>query len=428
MKYILEKENNIAIHISWLSVSKFIFFILFLYLNWYKEIWGDKSIILYGSVITLTFSLILPLGKAKQFDFDCMTGFFKVLLVFGLYCFLTGIIVSTDKTLFLSSMVTYFCFLIVLFDCCLISQREGNWVWLLKIMLLTALICGLFTIVAGKPRGNGGATVITLGPHNNPNTLAHVMIIGIYAAIVSKGRIIKKQILTVLIVLLLSYVVIQTGSRKGLISIGILLLIWIICNIRLLKWQATTRTNIISLIGIILFFSVIIWYFTNYYNDSAISYRFMRLMNDEADSANADRVQLYQYSYELWKEHPIFGVGFNQFRVHYWENTYSHSTYAEVLSCTGIIGSAIIFVPFIYFLSKAVHYARNSFSDEKHTYILYIAGMITELFLGIGNIWIYGVNHELFLLCIMGLFEYQMKNHMTIVHEKEVNRKCRYII
>lgn len=427
MKYILEKEKNIAIHISGLSVSKFIFFILFLYLNWYKEIWGDKSIILYGSVIALTLSLVIPLGKAKQLDFGCMTVFFKVLLVFGLYCFFSGIIVCKDRSLFLSSMVTYFCFLIVLFDCCLISQREGNWDWILKILLITALVCGLYTIVAGKPRGNGGATVITLGPHNNPNTLAHVMIIGIYATVVSKRSVIKKQILTVLIVLLLSYVVVQTGSRKGLISIGILLLIWIISNIRLLKWQANKRTYILSLIGIILFISVIIWYFRTYYKDSAISYRFMRLMNDEEDSANADRVQLYEFAFSLWKEHPIFGVGFNQFRVHCWENTYSHSVYAEVLSCTGTIGFLIIFVPVVHFLYKSICFAKSTYGEQKYIYIMYMAGMLTELFLGVGNIWIYGVNHELFLLCIMGLFEYQTRGKIVDVREKEVNRQCRYI-
>ncbi len=429
MKYIINEKETKLINVSSLSVSKFIFLLFNIYITWYKEIWGDKPYVLYGSVIALTLSIFIPLGKenGKKLDFNCMTGFFKVLLVFGLYCLFSGIIVCKDRTLFISSMVTYFCFLIVLFDCCVISQRDGNWIWLFKILFITALICGVYIIFWGKPKINGGVTVITLSRDNNPNSLAFVMIAGIYALIISKNKILKKQILQNLCVLMLLYIIVLSGSRKALISACIILLIWIVSNLIILKKQHNNKSNGITFICICLFIVAVIWFYKTHFMDSSMSVRVMRLLGGQEDTSNENRIELYKYAIDVWKQHPIFGIGFNQFRVYFWDNTYSHSIYAEVLSCTGTIGTIIFFLPIFYIILQMVRCARNTFSDDKYMNIMYIAGMIAELFLGVGLIWIYGVSHELFLLSLTGSFEYQF-NKKEHTCDKEAIRHCKYMI
>lgn len=419
----------IKVRITWQSVSKAILFIFVLYNNWFKEIWGNRPIVLYGSVIALTISVFIPNREENRWsiDFDSMTSFCKVLFVFGIYCFISGFIVCVNRTSFISSMITYFAFFVVLFDCCVISKREGSWDWLLRIMFFVALICYVYAIFRGYTKMNGGAKAISLGPNNNPHSLAHVMLIGVFGLVANQKKGQKVSLFNLFFVLLFSYIIVLSGSRKLLISIIILFLIWALSSLKIAKKEANRSTRDFFIVGILVAVAIIVWFFKNFYKDSDQFARFMRLFDDEEDYATETRIKMYQVAFDLWKNNPIFGVGFDQFKFYSWRGDYAHSVYAEVLSCTGVIGCFIIFAPILYTVHKVLASIRQSKEDIQYRLSICMAALLAELFLGIGQIWIYSVTHELFLLCILGIVE------NTIQEEEKEDKigeyqKCKYLL
>lgn len=427
-----EKHKTKGLHFNSLYLSKIIFVFFLIYMNWYKEIWGDLRVALYGSVLVLTFVLLFPFENESRtyLDFKCITSFYKVLLIFGIYCFFTGLFVSTDIYLLISSMSTYFSFMVVFYDCCLISYRDGGWEWLLNEYIIVALLCMVYAIIFGKPMGNGGAIVTTMSSRNNPHTLAFVFLIGIFAIVGKRQEgVISKIILKFILILFLLYGILMTGSRKTLIAVTIFITIWIISFLK-------NESNILSdfqkgILALVLLITIIlvIWYLKKYYVGTDQFQRFMRLFSDEQDSSNQERIRMYQLAWEIWKKNPIFGVGFNQYKVYSWRGDYSHSTYAEVISCTGIIGSVILFIPIIWYLLNIINSVINLETDSNYYNYICIAGIIVEFILAVGQIWIYGFTHLLFFFSIFGVYYDNVSNKLRVAIEKNGEvKKCRYLL
>ena len=433
-KYLKNKSESSGIR--WNLVSQILFFIFLLYIDWYKEIWGDKTIILYGSVILLTASLFAtPYNQGRQmFDLGSIPFILKVFFLYGVYSFISGIIICVNRSDFISSMITYFCFLLVLFDCSVIAQREGNWDWLLKCLIYSALICCVYTILFGYTSRNGNARAVTMGPQNNAHTLAHVVLMGVFSVTLYHKGEQKVSLLSVFLFLFLSYVIVLTGSRKTLLSVLLLFIIWAPSVVKFLREQAKQNTKIIMIGSLTLAVVLIAWYFVNVYKDSDQFSRLMQLFTGEEDNANESRKRMYQLAIELWEKNPVFGVGFNQYKYYSWRGDYSHSTYGEVLACGGTIGALILFVPVLRYVFRMIGSVHRTAKGEKYLYTMCLAGMITELLLAVGQIWIYGLNHELYLLCILGLYEFrveadsqnEIKQQPIIPESKKKTGQCRY--
>ncbi len=430
MKYIIESKKELYTNYTlWHNLSKGLFFVFFIYVNFYKEIWGDKPLLLYGSVVLLTISVVISFTRANcaLLDFRNLPDLIKSFFFFGIYCFIIGIIVCINQSSFISSMITYFCFFVVLFDCCIISQQANSWEWLLKILLIVSLFCAFYTILRGQPLNNGGATVITMGPHNNPNTLALVLLIGLFGLFAMNKEEGKKTLFNLFIVLVLLYSIVLTGSRKCLIASCVLFFIWIISILKAMRARKRSSSTAIVIVGLLLSAIVIGWFFANQYKDSDQFSRLLRLFEGDEDSANEDRIKMYQLAFSIWQEHPIFGVGFNQFKHYSWRGDYSHSVYAEVLSCTGLLGTLILFIPVIKNTINVLKTLFKTNGDNRYIYSICLAGVLTEFILGLGQIWVYGINHMLYLLCITGLFEnYRNKTDSYMVKKGEIE-KCQYI-
>ena len=425
-KYVRTTASRIKLS---LSIPKFVFFLLYLYLNWYKEIWGDLPIMLYGSVIALTLSLFLPISDEKYrfFNFQDLTGFFIVLFIYGVYSFISGILVCIDRTNFVSSMVTYFSYLVVLFDCCLISKRDGSWNWLLTIMIIVAFICCFQVILWGKPMRNAGATVITMSAINNPNSASLVMLFGIYGLVVNSEQRMKYLWLRIPVVLMLFYAIMLTGSRKVLIATSMLLILWLFGILRNLQTNPNTSESLRTVFFILLAVIAVIIFIRRYYVNTEQFERLMRLSDDFENPENSSRIGLYQTAFEVWKQHPILGVGFDQYKLYTEYGSYSHSTYAEVLSCTGLIGGAILFSPVLKYTVNILKCAFQANNEYHNFFFMCFAGVLIQLFLGVGQIWTFGLSHELFLICVFGMFEYSYRAIDETGIQREGKIRCNYI-
>lgn len=426
-KYI--KNAAGSLNVTWLDVSKLLFLVFLLYMNWYKEVRGDVSAILYGSVLLLTISLLLPFGEEDQrhIDLTCMTEFYKVLLVFGIYCLISGVIVSYYKALFFSSIITFFCYLVVLFDCCLISRRDGGWEWLLKEMLCVAIICSFQTVLFGKGMMNGGAIAITMGELNNPNALAHVVLIGIISLASLNKNTLKNIWILILLLLLMAYTILISGSRKNLISLGLFLMVWGYSARHRIKFAKDREVKAEDIIALILVAVVAVCYFISRYVNTDQYNRLLRVFTGEDETTYNGRIGMLKDAFSIWSAHPIFGIGYDQYKIYSGYGGYSHSTYAEVLSCTGVIGTLILFIPIIRYLFIMINSIANTENEVKSKHIMCFAGLIIELFLGIGQIWIYGITHELFLVCILGKYDEYYRQYTNEIKSEREGSLCRYI-
>ena len=69
------------------------------------------------------------------------------------------------------------------------------------------------------------------------------------------------------------------------------------------------------------------------------------------DASTETRVSFILYALKLFSEHPLIGVGIDNFKFYSYtfnnayKEVYSHSNWAELLSCTGIIGTILFYLP-----------------------------------------------------------------------------------
>ena len=385
--------------IRYLDLSKFSVAVFLIYINWYKEAYSNFSLVLYGSVFLMVLFLVLsripinrnPLLIAKTF------------IWFGIYSFITGLFVSVDLGLFFSSMTTYFEYLIVFLVCIYISNAENNIDWLFKIMVLVAILCAIQTVLFGVSFKNG-VIVTTMSTHNNPNSLGMVMLFGLFSLMHSHEKTKSHFLARLCIAILFLYVIVLCGSRKCLISGVFFIAVWFVSFI---KNQGESESSLkkygyilIAILGVCF---IAYFYFTQY----AYTASFQRMMQLEDGNSTATRMALYKDALSFFLESPIIGIGFDQYRRWSPYGLYSHSTYAEILSCSGIIGTLIFFVPFIYQTFGLLRYYFNSRGSSKKRYeaLVLMLAFLIEVFMGVGNIWIYGFLHMEMLLCIFWSYE-----------------------
>lgn len=373
--------------------------VFLLYNTWYSQVWGPNQTILYLSVgMSAVFMLLDAVFVMKRLNIGKINPIVKMYVIFGVYVVLTGIFVAVDKGGFLSSVFTYISFVLVAFEVWYISFRTNSCKWVLDCLYVLALICATTTIFYGQDYTTE-VVVTTMSEFNNPNTLGVLMYVGIFTVVLQKEALEKYFILRYLSVFSFLYVILLTGSRKAFFAGIGLFLLWIVGYLGEKKNGKLTRKS--AFIIIMIFTSIVIAlnYMLNIYTGTAGFERLLLLFKEGGTSA---RVSLMKDAVQYWKQSPIFGIGLDQFKVLNPNEDYSHSTYAEVLSCTGIIGCLIFFIPLLKLLivsiKKVLRKRENSY---KMRICLLMLGV--ELFIGIGQIFIYSVIHMIVLLFIAEL-------------------------
>lgn len=381
---------------TWIKGARFLISIFIFYEMFIKEAFGNYPLILYGTVVMATTFIAVDIfsnnGKLP------ILGFPFVLLFYGVYSFLSGSAVSRDMPWFYSIMVTFFAFSIVCFDCCYIIKRNGSSEWLLNVFLITAFVCSIKTIFFGADYRTE-VIVRTMSVNNNPNFLGLTMIIGIFSLISRKKYVVKRFWLSMAIVVMFLYVILLTASRKCLFSALAMTFIWMFS---VLKTDRRLNFKKISMIFaiIIAIGGGIFYYVTRYATTS--SYARMLLLSGGAST----RTTLYRDAIEYWKTSPIIGIGFCQYQIWSPFKAYSHSSYAEILCCTGIIGTLLFFVPLFYYFSKIAKATIRKDTENRYDYVMCLTMAMIELFLGIGQIFLYDVAHLLILSYLSIAVEY----------------------
>lgn len=369
------------------KLAQFSVFLFILYLFWYKYVFGQSSKFLYGGALLVMGTTMLYMNKKSYNRFGIPLGT-KWHIAYGIYSLLFGFFIVEYKFYMITSLITYFAFLAVVICICYICEGTNDTSWLMSEIAAVALLCAFWTIFKGYDYRNG-VMVKTLGADNNPNTLGLVLIMGIFAIMMLNSRKFAGMIISLGLMGVLSYGIVLTGSKKSLFGAGILLAIWMISFIRDSSKSGKIFRIMLSYILVAGIITAAVMYFNTSYKNTA---SFQRMQGLFDSGSTLTRAAMYRRAFELFEQNPLFGIGYDHFRIVSGFGTYSHSTYVEVLSSGGIMGSFIFFVPL---LATGIALLKKALLQRSYIYGVLVSLYFVEMFLGAVNIFMYGFSHLL---------------------------------
>ena len=401
------------------KISKLMIYVFLIYMFWFKNAYSVKNIILYSSVTLAAACMFYDLLVSHQSMRDIFPPGVLINIVMCVYSLLFGLLGAKNQEHLVSGVLTYTAFSVVCLVICYISHQDKSFTWLLNGIIATDILCAAFCLFRGYHWPGYG---YVLGPENNPNVLGMEMVLGLfcltYLTLKDQKRIILYDGLGVLFL----YTIVNCGSRKCLVAAIIICSIWIFHQSRKIWRNGQTITRIFLLIVIALLIFAVFYYYQNVYKTTDISLR-MEKLGDKTEESSRNRMLYYRFAIEYFLEKPLFGIGLQQFR--YWNpyGQYAHSTYAEAVADWGFFGCLIYFTPMIW---AAVKLIKQLIYDAKNeTTRSLVALLIVEIFLGVGQIWFYEIEH-LIAWTIIFLF-LEMTLRLQTEKEHSIARKYKYI-
>jgi hypothetical protein len=191
----------------------------------------------------------------------------------------------------------------------------------------------------------------------NSNVIAIVLVFAVYCGffILWKYSGKRKSFVRILYIVLslgMIYLILLCGSRKGIL----MLIIPILCfNFYNLKQKFLKKViGIIITLGISYVLIMKVPFFYNIIG-SRLEDMVNIVMNKTEGTEDTSRLLLIPYGWEWFKEHPIIGVGINNFRtlsnntyLFADKNFYAHNNYIELLVGVGLIGFFIYYIGYFY--------------------------------------------------------------------------------
>ena len=355
--------------------------VLIIYEGWYIEKFGPIPMllqILSGFIFTLT--VCKYFYRVKSHIFRKTFGFW---LAYGLFS-VFGLILSENMIYGFEMLTIYFSFLLILLCTGIINDvlEKNNSKWLDYTVVLVAFLCAISVFFSGYDYVNGLYVVKTMSANNNPNTLSFVMAMGIYYLLLRNKT--KAEYLwysCFVLSLFFFYIILNTGSRSGMICSGLIIVMAIIQ--KYCSKQGTIREQIISKLFLTVFIGVLFFLTANYIVQNGFTnggiLRIVERLN--GNSVNS-RGELYSAAWDIFINNPIIGIGYDCFAVSAEFGHYTHSTYMELLACTGVIGCILFMYPvFRSFIISLKHIKL----DNGALLVLLVVYMVDGLF----AIWFY---------------------------------------
>lgn len=249
--------------------------------------------------------------------------------------------------------------------------------------------------VAGTGSGLGGAMTSDekiVGTGTNPNSLAFIMVWCAASALLfwnSNGKWVRTRKTVVIVLVSISvYVLLASGSRKSTLAMGLLLFMWVTVG----RGEATKGIKgliLPAIMGILLVIAAMS-FAQEFTEKTPAGRRFVQFSSQgqgDIGSAVEDdaRYEMYIEGLKISAEHPIFGVGVNNFGKYYHLGCYSHSNYMEPLATTGLIGF-LLFQSFYFILIMRIRGLLRNRLDFVVRYRLkvFLMTMIVICVIGIG--------------------------------------------
>ena len=197
------------------------------------------------------------------------------------------------------------------------------------------------------------------GSTHNPNALAFLMILSVVAMLFfwksSAGLSLTRRVLLSVICLIAGSVVLASGSRKSTIALAVILYLWLVFARGSSRGMKRALATIV--VGAIVL-SAVVGYGPKLIEGTEVGRRFA----DFSEQGGGDvivaaqrniRFAMYVDGWRMFTEHPVFGVGLNNFGAYFYTGQYSHSNIMEPLATTGVVGFILYQAFFVLVMVRA---------------------------------------------------------------------------
>ncbi len=395
------------------AIAAFIIYVCLL-----KYALGERVIVIYITGIIAIGSMVVDMLRNNESFMGVFPFGVVVNLVMCVYSVLTGIFVAKNPTFMMSQLKSYLSYSMVCMAICYVVHVEKSIEWLTKLLVFVSVLCCMQVLFRGYYNVLYG---YVMSEDNNPHSLGLVLDMGIFGVVYThtKRKAWRKAI-DFLLIGMFVYVIVGCGSRKCLIAAILIIMIWLLPQIRetYSKGSFTVKAGIAA--AIIAGIALSVYYYRTVYIHS-ISYDRMQILGNvtNASGSSALREYYYKVAIDVFLENPFFGAGFSQFMFYNAQMAISHSTYAEAIASWGFIGCVLYFSPVLVAGVRTLKMAIN----KQGTYItrVVLALGVMEIFLGIGQIWFYTVEHLIAWTVIFLMVKIQQEK-MSMPE-----RKCKYV-
>jgi O-antigen ligase len=213
---------------------------------------------------------------------------------------------------------------------------------------LIAAVINVFAIHMGIDTSHGIGQSRSAGLTGNANSLALLMLFTAYMVWLIPERF--NWPIKIVAIYVALYGVVVSGSRKGLILAVILLAIIFMKHLMKLKLPQLLFFIAILATSLIASASMITDLVNKHGRDIVAVDRAFEAAEGKNRSFNS-RMLMITTGFELWKDSPIFGHGFSQFRIASGYGSYAHNNYVELAVAGGCI-SLILFYSLHFIILK----------------------------------------------------------------------------
>lgn len=348
----------------------------------------------------------------------------KFYTAWGVWCVLTGMFVAEDNFVFTYALMTLGRTILLIWVAFAIFSRQKLHNYMFILLILVGIIQVAATHLGYHVDNLSVARDVfdaqskrAEGLTGNANAMGFVMLAGIWGAVMFwrssvSRRHFSVKILLVFVIALFSFMLVQTASRKSLLGIAGVLAGWLL-------WMIPGKISAKSVV--VAFFMLLVvsvggmYAIQNLLPDTMMGRRFTELSDrgrgSSVEGFKADiRYVMIMDGLAMFCNHPITGVGLNQFQVHHFTGTYSHSDYIESLACTGLVGFILYQGFAVAILLRLLRLLKRQLPDDID-YL--IKGMVLYMLFGhfaIGfgaPLW-YSIDHIMVLMFI-GTFAWKIE-------------------
>lgn len=239
----------------------------------------------------------------------------------------------------------------------------------------------------------------------HPNALGRILavcgLVWIHRVVASR----RHRLIGVLAVACIFVVLVFTKSRLAILSFLVCAFLYLLIALRDRKWMIVVA----PLLGFGL--AGIVWAAMNVPElYELVGFRFAGMLgpSGSVDSSTQTRLQMTGIALELFSQHPIIGIGFNNFSYYYlyeysgWAATYAHNTYAELLADLGLVGTILYYaIPIWTVVTLARRFWKKGAQSRELLAVLFIISA-SQLVVDYGSISYTNDFLQLMGMCLYG--------------------------
>ena len=388
------------IKINFLQLVKLCFFAMLFYSSFLMELLEIKIANL--TMILGLLTTVVMLADMAIINFNplaVITSDIKRLLLFVVLCALGSLAVAAYPLSAVEGLFQFLQCLLLMAITIFICIRDGSVTFCARTIVIVMLVAVMYALMNAETFDER----LTLSETGNANVFGHNAVIGIcLSPLAFDNKTFVKRLLRIALGILFALGVIYSASRMSFIAlIGYLALYLLVVAHR--RTGPSLFSHGIRFLGTIGLAVIVLILIEPYLRETLIAERMEELLSvlNGSDGDGEGRIFLYEQAWILFCKNPIFGIGYSNFNPRY--GAYTHSTYAEILACTGLVGSLTFLSYYLYILRmifKGMHLDKRVQEDTNYRLFLVF---IVLLLLGIGEILIYKIKYFI----VFGIFAAQ---------------------